>query len=246
MASKERQILRWNKILQPEFENLTCFICNTCEKYDKFKKYYAEDIFNAGILIRHECPNCSLIFGDLRFLNFTDVEIANDHEDTYSYFTEGDTTGSQLDSLNSLEIFKNKNLKYLDYACGTGKFVSLLKTKEYNITGYDKYVTGENVLNNLDNLKFDIIFSNNFIEHLINPIKQINEILNYLNDDGYLIFISDCIDEYMIEFTHFHTFFYTGKSFELLCNKLNLNIVESKKIGPCKVKVLSKNIDIKI
>lgn len=240
MASKQRQIERWRKIQQPNPFNLTCIICEYKDLNEKFKKLYVNDIFNAGTLIRHKCPNCGLIFGDLRFLNLSEEEINNDHQDTYSYFTEGDNLLYQLNSLNSINIFQNKNLTYLDYACGIGNMIPILKNIGYNIYGYDKYVKHANVINNIDNMKFDVIYSNNFIEHLINPLEDIKKILNNLNNNGYLIFISDCIDEYTIEFTHFHTYFYTGESFNILCDKLNLHIIESKTIGPCKIKVLKR------
>ena len=89
-------------------------------------------------------------------------------------------------------------------------------------------------------MKFDVIFSTNFIEHVINPLEDIKKILVHLNDDGYLIFISDCVDEYLVEFTHFHAFYYLGRSFQLLCDKLNLKIVGSNKIGDLVIKVLQK------
>jgi SAM-dependent methyltransferase len=242
MASKERQIERWAKLTLPVPKELKCIICDNIDIYDNYKKIYATDIFCAGTLIRHQCPNCDLIFGDLRFFNLTEEEIQKDHDDTYSYFTEGENTSCQLNSLLSLsiDIMKNKNLKFLDYACGSFKMYNVLKKKGINITGYDKYVSGPNTLNNIDGLKFDIIYSNNFIEHLTDPIKQISEILNYLNYDGYLIFISDCIDEYKIEYTHFHLYYYLGKSFQLLCDKLNLKIIESNTIESCRIKVLQK------
>ena len=41
--------------------------------------------------------------------------------------------------------------------------------------------------NNIDNMKFDIIYSTNFIEHLINPIQDIKEMLKHLNMNGYII-----------------------------------------------------------
>ena len=104
----------------------------------------------------------------------------------------------------------------------------------------DKYVKNDNVLNNIDGMKFDVIYANNFIEHITHPIEDIQLILNHLNDDGHLIMMSDCIDEYMIEFTHFHVYFYTGNSFHVLCDKLNLDIIESKTVGPCKIKVLKQ------
>lgn len=240
MASKERQIERWSKLKQPELTELTCIICNNNDLYENFNKIYANDIFCAGTIIRHQCPKCSLIFGDLRFLNLSDEEILKDYEDTYSYFTECDNIDIQFNCINSVNFFSNKNLKYLDYACGTGKFASFLKNEGYNIIGYDKYVKTDNVLNDIDNLKFDIIFSNNFIEHLTNPIEQVKTILNHLNYNGYLVFMSDCIDNYGVEFTHFHTYYYLGKSLEILFNTLNLTIIERKTVDGNKIIVLKK------
>ena len=240
MASKERQIKRWNNLQRPCPINLNCIVCEYTDLNEKFFKLYANDIFNAGTIIRHKCPNCGLIFGDLRFLSLSEEEINNDYQDAYSYFAEGDNVKYQLDSLNSINIFQNKKLSYLDYACGIGNMIPILKNMGYNIYGYDKYVKGTNVINNIDNMKFDVIYSNNFIEHVINPIEDIKKILNNLNSNGYLIFISDCIDEYMVEYTHFHTYYYTGNSFNILCDKLNLDIIDSKTVGPCKIKVLKK------
>jgi hypothetical protein len=120
--------------------------------------------------------------------------------------------------------------------------IPILKNQGYNIYGYDKHVKNENVLNNIDNMKFDVIYSNNFIEHVINPIINIQNILLHLNDNGYLIIMSDCFDEYKIEYTHYHVHFYTGDSFNILCDKLNLDIIESKTVGPCKIKVIQKKV----
>jgi len=49
-------------------------------------------------------------------------------------------------------------LSILDYACGVGKMIPLLRNRGYNICGYDKYVKATNVLNNIDNMKFDLIY----------------------------------------------------------------------------------------
>ena len=240
MASYERQIKRWEKLKQPDNKLLSCFICEFSDINANFKKYKANDIFNAGEIVRHQCPNCDVIFGDLRFLNFNKLEINDDYCDTYSYFKEGETYDIQLECLKSIDLFKNKDYSYLDYACGIGKIIPILKKESYNISGYDKYVVGQNVLNNIDNMKFDVIFSNNFIEHLINPINDIKNMLNHLNDNGYLIFTSDCIDEYKVEITHFHTFYFLGKSLSVLSKKLNLNILELKSVKQNRVLVLQR------
>lgn len=240
MASKERQIERWKNIQQSCPIYLTCVICKYKNLNNNFQKLYSNDMFYAGTLIRHKCPNCGLIFGDLRFLSLTEEEINDDHNDLYSYYKEGNTVPFILDNLNSLEIFKNKDLSYLDYACGIGNMIPILKNMGYNIYGYDKHVKNNNVLNNIDNMKFDVIYTNNFVEHVINPIDDIKKILLNLNDNGYLIMMSDCFDEYKIEYTHYHLYFYTGNSFNVLCDKLNLDIIDSKTVGPCKIKVLKR------
>ena len=134
IASKERQIQRWKNIKYELPNNLTCIICEFNDLNNNFEKLYSDDLFCAGTLLRHKCPNCGLIFGDLRFLNLSENEINNDHDDLYSYYKEGDTIPYILNNLNSLELFKNKNVSYLDYACGIGSMIPILKNEGYNIT----------------------------------------------------------------------------------------------------------------
>ena len=229
--SKSRLINRWSNFKQPCLTELKCYICDYSNTLDQFKEYKSNDVFEAGELIRYQCPQCDVIFGDMRFLLLDKSIIEDDYTDLYSYYSEGNTTKYILEVLESLEIYGDKSKSYLDYACGKwNTAVDNLKIKGYNSTGYDKYVgDGKIILNDITDLKFDVIFSCNFIEHLINPIEDIIDILEHINNDGYLIFITSCF-EYCIDFTHYHTFFFVGRSLEFLCKRLNLRIVESKKI----------------
>lgn len=235
---KERMIKRWEEIKQPDVIDLRCYICDYNGCIDNYKKIYSDDIFNAGQIVRYQCPNCDLIFGDLRFLNLSEKEISDDYNDLYSYYKEGDTTKYILDVFNILNLFidENKNKKILDFACGNwNSVIQIIREKGFNnIYGFDKYVNNANpeymlseeqLLNN----KFDIIYSNNFIEHLINPINDIKYLLNLLDKNGCLIFITSCFD-YCYEFTHFHTFFFIGRSIDKLCEKLDIKMVYSRKI----------------
>ena len=90
--SKENLINRWKKLSQIYSKFLKCPICDFYNEIDLFKIYKSNDIFYAGELIRYECPNCNLIFGDLRFLNLSRDEIKQDYIDLYSFYEEGDTT----------------------------------------------------------------------------------------------------------------------------------------------------------
>lgn len=248
MASKSRQIYRWNNITKQDIDNIKCFVCDYFGSTNKYRILKAYDMFNAGEIIRYECPVCETIFGDLRFLNLSRDEIQKDYEDVYSYFNEGDTTNDILYILNNIEFCKDKTKKYLDFACGKwNNVIGNMRNSGYDIIGYDKYVTNgdQYIFNSIDGMKFDIIYNSNYIEHLINPISDISEILSYLNKDGYLIFITQCF-EYCIENTHYHTFFFNDKSLKIISDKLNITPVYSNKFiypngGFNIVKVFKKN-----
>ena len=230
MSSKERQIIRWKNLQQPTINLLQCYICkyeNTINSYNKFE---ADDIFNAGKLIRYQCPNCDVIFGDLRFLNLPLDEINNDYEDLYSYYKEGDTTQYILEVLENIPSIKDKRLKYLDYACGKwNSVIPILKSQGYDIIGYDKYVSNDSyITDNIQNQKFDVIYNCNYIEHLINPIEDIRAISSHLNKNGYIVFITQCF-EYTIEFTHYHTFFFTDKSLKIIADICDMTLIYSNK-----------------
>lgn len=232
LPSQNRLIQRWIKLKhQPNITKLTCKVCDYCDNIKKYRKIITNDKFGAGQLIRHECPNCKVIFGDLRFLNLSKDEIAKDYEDHYLFHSEGDT------SITIIKMFKllnlPKNISYLDYACGESmKSLEILNNAGYNVFGYDKYVKSNHkkFLTNIDNKKFDYIYSNNFIEHVIDPIQDIKYMLEHLNNNGKLILLSPCWSfAYCYEWTHYHTYFFSEKSLDILCEKLNIKQIASYK-----------------
>jgi len=238
LSGKERMIKRWELLKQPNIINLKCYICDYDASVSNFKKMTAKDTFSAGEIIRYQCPNCDVIFGDLRFLNLSQKEINDDYIDLYSYYKEADTTNYLLNVFNRINLFipENSNKKILDFACGNwNSVISIIRKKGFNnIYGYDKYVNDTNQEYRLSeeqllNNKFDIIYSNNFIEHLIDPLNDIKYLLELLEKNGCLIFITSCF-EYCYEFTHFHTFFFIGRSIDKLCEKLKIKMVYSTKI----------------
>lgn len=237
-SAKERMIERWKQLEQPNIIDLQCYICDYKSVISNFKKIIANDIFNAGKIIRYQCPNCDVIFGDLRFLTLTEKEINDDYTDLYSYYKEQDTSNYLLTIFSRLNLFinENKNKKILDFACGDwNNIIPIIRQKGFNnIYGFDKYVNKKNIdyilsEEELLSKKFDIIYSNNFIEHLIDPLNDIKYLLNLLEKNGCLIFITSCF-EYCYEFSHFHTFFFVGRSIDKLCEKLLIKMVYSTKI----------------
>lgn len=230
--SKQNLIDRWKNLKQPLLSNLTCKICNFTEKKDNFKEYKSTDIFYAGEIIRYQCPNCDVIFGDLRFLQMTDDEIGNDYKDLYSYYKEGNTSNYILHVIQKLNLGTDKT--YLDYACGETTYtLDILRLHNYNVYGYDAYVNNihPNFLKTLDiDTKYDVVYSNNFIEHVIHPFEDLKKLTNLLNINGKLVLITSCW-EYCYEYTHYHTYFFLGKSVQYLCNALNIKEIFCEKIN---------------
>jgi SAM-dependent methyltransferase len=229
-ASESRLCTRWAHLVQPNPINLTCEICKYNGPTDTYKIYKDTDLFNAGELIRYQCPKCDLIFGDLRFLHLTSDEISQDYEDLYSFYQESDTTKYILACLNTYEPCQDATKTYLDYGCGKwNHVVSHLRQKNYQIVGYDKIITGPHIINDLGSSKYDVIYASNLLEHFIHPIDDIKEILTHLNDDGYLIFMTACF-EYCYTNTHYHVFYFIGPSLQMLCEQLGIVEVYSTRL----------------
>ncbi len=226
--SLERLIKRWETLIvsDPPTE---CRLCShTFTQVPK--KHVSLDIFHAGELIRYECPECNVIFGDLRFLNLPLEEIGNDYIDLHTFYNEGDTSGYVLQVIKKIVKLTGLNKKkFLDYACGSqSKTIDKLVQHGYNVKGYDEYTTSPNP-SPLENETFDVVYSNNFIEHVIDPVNDVKKMLKYLKKNGRLVLISACW-EYKIAYTHYHTFFFIGKSVKILAEKVGIREIYTKKI----------------
>ena len=229
-AGKERLIARWEKLKnQPDINLLKCKVCEHSSSIKKYKKLTVRDRFEAGRLVRYQCPNCEVIFGDLRFLGLPSEEIDKDYEDVHVIFSETDTSEGRVIMFNKFEL--DKSLEYLDYACGAfPDTLNKLNNQGWTTYGYDKHVTvpHSRFLSNIDNRTFDVVYTNNYIEHLIDPIKDFDDILKHVKPGGKLIMASPCWEfRYCYDISHHHTFFFSEKSLKVLEKKLNIKQISS-------------------
>lgn len=132
----------------------------------------------------------------------------------------------------------------LDFGCGTGGFLNLLKNK-YNSYGVEMSDIYRNLLNNDElkvyksidelNIKFDIICLWHVFEHLDDPIGVLTQIRNYLKIDGIiLIEVPHAKDILMtrynnLEFKKFnywseHLILHTKESLKKFIEKSNLKV----------------------
>ena len=131
---------------------------------------------------------------------------------------------------------------------GTGgkwsKTVKKLRSQGFDVYGYDPYSASASkyVFNNLEDFessKFDGIMTNNVLEHLIDPVSTNRMIYKLLKDDGILVHSSACFD-FEYEWSRFHTFFFLGKSAELLAKRSGFSILEWHQSGEIKSCVMQK------
>ena len=153
------------------------------------------------------------------------------HLNAYSYYKEGNNSKYILHIIQKLNLGFDKT--YLDYACGeTTHTLDILNLHNYNVYGYDAYVNNihPKFLKTLNiDTKFDVVYSSNFIEHVIHPFEDLKKLINLLTINGKLVMMSACW-EYFYEVTHYHTYFFLGKSVQYLCNELNIKEIYSEKI----------------
>ena len=121
----------------------------------------------------------------------------------------------------------------LDFAGGYGAFVRLMRDEGYHFYRQDVYC--ENLFANHFDIKdikqthFDIVTGFEVLEHLNNPLKEIEDIFKYADT---AIFSTDLLPNniseienwiYLAEETGQHISFFTSKAMELIANKFGKN-----------------------
>jgi SAM-dependent methyltransferase len=236
--SIENQKTRWQNIHEQLLTELTCPVCEYFGKIDNFKLFACMDIFNFGLIKRYECPKCDLIFGDFKFLTLSQEEIQKDYMDTYSYYNEATTDEFFINLFNNIPHI-TKNQKIIDYGSGFQlKYHEILNNTGYNVEKYDKYIKNNEMIEPQHEF-YDVLFCHNLIEHVIHPINDVKEMVDLVKPGGLLIISSPCWD-YCCEQTHFHTFFFIGKSFSIVSSKLNIQEIDEIRNYETIIKVFKK------
>jgi SAM-dependent methyltransferase len=174
-------------------------------------------------LLRHQCPNCDVIFGPEEILNESKELLKKRYQILYnSGWKETDSTESELDIIKKLNL-KNGQ-RCLNWGGGSVTN-TVYKAKELGIIldcyePFDPYA--KNAITNLDGTeRYDAIISNNLMEHLQDPVSELILMSKHLQDDGVMIHKTPCW-EYVYEWTEYHLFFFLGKSPEIMAQQAGL------------------------
>jgi 2-polyprenyl-3-methyl-5-hydroxy-6-metoxy-1,4-benzoquinol methylase len=166
----------------------SCFVCNSLN-ISALKGYERHDLV--------KCRECSFVF--MRAIP-TLTELEN-HYSTYSYggekFLSPVTVKSYNIILDEFEKYR-KNNRILDVGCGVGFFLEQAKNRGWDVYGteYSKKAIeicrekgidmkeGVLVSDDFDISDFDVITSFEVIEHINNPVDEIEEIKKLLRKGG--------------------------------------------------------------
>ena len=228
-------------------KSLLCPLCEHEAPKQKFKQLTSHCIFGGGTLVRYACPCCALVFGPDKMLRLTEDELSQDYEWHYKVYNEVDSTPVELQAFYSLNLIKEG--VYLNYGAGSwSSSVPKLRAEGWNVFAFEPHVAApaqaDFVISNqeqLQQMRFDGIFSNNVLEHLRWPVRELSAMAALLKEDGRMAHVTPCYD-YLFEYTRFHLFFYVGQSRNLLIEKAGLQELSYFEDGIFKCSVMKLKV----
>ncbi|MEH1765201.1 MAG: O-linked N-acetylglucosamine transferase family protein [Nostoc sp.] len=132
--------------------------------------------------------------------------------------------------------FFNHEAKFLDYGGGYGLFVRLMRDNGFDFYWIDKFcenifAKGFEFLERQDNqtLKLEMATAFEVVEHLVNPVNEIREILKYSRNFLFSTELLPNTNSHPDEWHYYsldegqHISLYTHKSLAIIAKKLNLN-----------------------
>jgi len=223
---------------------MKCYICNNDLDINNLKQFVSKCIFFKRELVRYKCNNCGVIFGPIDLIE-NKKELGNLYNTLWKKYNPPSMTIAEVAVFDSLFNYNvSKNGMFLNYGAGRkDDTISTIRSNGYDCYGYDLFAQPRKfIFNNKDKLKdikFDGIFSNNMIEHLQNPIEEFSFMLDILKPNGVIAHRTPCYS-YCYEYSFAHLFFFTGKSLDIICDTLNIEIIDKTKCQNIPIVYLKK------
>lgn len=208
-----------------------CPLCHHQATQAAFSVRESHCIFGGGVLHRHQCPACNLVFGPDKMFGLTSQELSQDYEWHYQAYQEGDSTAQEIRAFHAMKPVRDGC--YLNYGAGAwSRSVQILRQEGWQVYAYEPHASasagGEYAIQGkaaLSAMRFDGIYSNNVLEHLRQPVQDLAFLRTLLKPGGCMAHATPCF-EYLYEFTRFHLFFFMGRSHEVLVQQAGLTIRE--------------------
>lgn len=208
----------------------SCPLCGHESLASEFSAHITQCSFGGGILVRHQCPACDVIFGADKIFRLSESELSEEYEWHYRAYSEGDSTQHEIRAFLSLN--PSKDGIYLNYGAGAwSRSVQILRAQGWNIVAFEPHGSASSdgeVISDwkiLSTMKFDGLYSNNVLEHLRHPAEELARMKTLLKPGALMSHATPCF-EYLYEYTRFHLFFFLGRSREILAHKAGLMICD--------------------
>jgi hypothetical protein len=219
------------RLILDEDKTEACPLCLHEAPREKFPIFETQCIFGGGRLTRFQCPECDVIFGAKKMFEMNAAELTQDYESHYKVFHEGDSTEQEIRAFHLLK--PKKDGVYLNYgAGGWSKSVQVLRAQGWNVFAFEPHDSASSNFDylirskeDLQKIKFDGIFSNNVLEHLRYPVKELTFMSEILKPSAKMSHATPCF-EYLYEYTRFHLFFFLGRSRAILAKKAGLMVAD--------------------
>lgn len=211
---------------------MNCRICSADTKIA-----FREEVLNKHNVVYFQCNNCGYLFTEEPYWLNEAYESAINISDTGIIFRN--TQFSKICSV-IIDLYFNRNGKFLDYAGGYGLFTRIMRDIGFDFYWIDKY--SQNLLargfeydeNKKDNL--EVVTAFEVFEHFVDPVKELEQIFKYGKN---IIFSTELLPDplpkpdewWYYGFTHGqHVSFYSKKSLMILGRKYGLNFYSMKGI----------------
>ncbi len=197
-----------------------------------------KEIFKGRILKKYEtcyyqCPECGLIYTEEPYW------IKEAYDDAITIYDTGIMTRNISLSIATYTILKslfgNRNVRGLDWGGGYGIFVRLMRDLGYSFSWFDKYSAnlvsrGFEADIKLDE-RYDIITAFEVLEHLPDPLQEIEKMLNKSN----IILFSTVVYDKKMNYPQLddwwyyvpeegqHIVFYSNMTLKKIAKKFNIN-----------------------
>lgn len=189
---------------------MDCIFCSN----NSFKQYSFPKIeFNNKLFLYQKCKNCNLIqlnplpneddYNEMYKPDYQNNEVDTNELDDLNKPLSG-LRFSYKEQFDIIRKNVGKNPSILDYGCGNGNFIyNAYQNGFENVFGAEfnenyvqklstempnvKFYTIEDLLDNKENEKYDVIRLSNVLEHLNNPNEVIGKLKKKLNNNGIFI-----------------------------------------------------------
>ncbi len=195
-------------------------LCPLCKKYRNSLFHQSEN------RIYLHCSNCDLVFVPDNFILSEEEE-----KKKYDNHQNSPQNGGYVDFLNRLliplERYLPKGAEGLDFGCGPGPTLSvIMKEKGFMMDIYDHFYAKES---QVFQKRYDFITLTEVIEHLKNPVFEMERLWNLLKTEGYLgimtAFRVEKFDSWYYKRDLTHIRFFSQNTFKWLAKKLDAKIL---------------------